>query len=570
VARAVPRAGTWVRRGPGPKAWCLLGSLVAATPALAGEIYRDGDTSLRWDNTLRYTAAFRLDSADPRLIADPNADDGDRNFDPGLVSNRFDWVSELGFARGNFGAEVSAQAWYDSVYNTSNDNDSPATANQVSVPYDRFTDAVRTLHGRNIELLNGFVYDRFTVGSMPATVRIGRHTLVWGESLFFADNGVAAGQAPEDGTRQAILPYARANEVYMPIAQVSGTLQPSATVALGFYYQFEWRRSRLPGAGSYFSVADFADVGGERAIVGPGQYFVRGPDVTPPSAQFGVSLHIDTDAADLGFYALRFNAKYPQLYIHPYYAGAAPAAAAPDAIERAQAYGGPSGTGTGGAFHIAVPPGIYTGTGTVGSYDLVFPDAIQLYGASASAYVGSSSIAAEVSGRRNMPLVSTPRVVGRTAIADTGPHALYAVGDTLHGQISDTSNFGPSRLWNDANLSVEVAANRVLDVTKNPAARDPSRDDFALAVRGVFQPEYYAIMPGVDLSIPVGFGYGIVGNSSVDGGQNERAGDIEFGARFVYRTVWEASITLTHYIGSPARQSFADRDYLAFSIRRTF
>ena len=100
-------------------------------------------------------------------------------------------------------------------------------------------------------------------------------------------------------------------------------------------------------------------------------------------------------------------------------------------IERQAAYGGPSGTGTGGAFHLNVPAGIYTGTGTVGTYDLVFPQAIELYGASASGYIGSASVAAEISGRRNMPLVSNPRVVGRTATADAGPNALFAVGDTL-------------------------------------------------------------------------------------------------------------------------------------------
>ena len=157
------------------------------------------------------------------------------------------------------------------------------------------------------------------------------------------------------------------------------------------------------------------------------------------------------------------------------------------ALERSAAYGGPSGTGTGGAFHLNVPAGIYVGTGTVGTYDLVFPDAIELYGASLSGYIGSTTVASEISGRRNMPLVSNPRVVGRTATADAGRNALFAVGDTLHGQVSATSTLGPARLWDDANLSVEFAANRVLDVTRNPNARDPSRNNFAMAVRGIFQ-----------------------------------------------------------------------------------
>jgi len=53
---------------------------------------------LRWDNTLKYSDAFRLKDQSRRLIADPNSDDGDRNFDKGIISNRLDLLSELDFA----------------------------------------------------------------------------------------------------------------------------------------------------------------------------------------------------------------------------------------------------------------------------------------------------------------------------------------------------------------------------------------------------------------------------------------------------------------------------------------
>ena len=348
---------------------------------------------------------------------------------------------------------------------------------------------------------------------------------------------------------------------------------PPPTWRSGFYYQFEWRRSRFPGVGSYFSVADFADTGGERIIISPTQYLVRSPDITPPSAQFGASVHLNTDAADFGFYALRFNAKYPQLYVH---AGGAPAGAmsaavlaAPD-IEHAEAYGVPSGTGTGGAYKINLSPAFYPGTGAVGTYTLVYPDAIQVFGASVSSYVGDSSVAAEISGRRHMPLVSRPRPVPNGTVADGGANALYAVGDTLHGQVSAITTFAPTSLWNGANLSMEIAGNSVLDVTRNPAARDATRNTFAAAFRAAFEPQYFAVLPGADISLPLAVGYGLVGNSAVDGSLNAKAGDVEFGVRMVYRAVWEGSLTLTHFIGSPARQPFADRDYLSFSIRRTF
>lgn len=551
--------------------WVLSGTLAWTGPVFATEIYSNGTTAIRWDNTLRYSGGLRLESADPRLLADPNADDGNRNFKPGFISNRFDLTSELGLKVGNFGAEVSGTAWYDTVFNQSTDNDSPATFNPRSVGSTAFVPAVRDLHGRNAELLNAFVYGAFDLGALPVALRAGRHTVVWGESLFFAENGVAAGQAPVDATRAASLPYARAADVYLPVWQLSGSVQPASNVSVGFYYQFEWRKSRFPGAGSFFSAADFADTGGERIIISPTQYLQRARDYPPPSAQFGATVHVNTDAVDWGFYASRFNAKYPELYIRSgAYTGPAVMSQPASTIEKASAYGVPSGTGTGGSYKINVPAGAYTGTGAVGAYYLVYPDAIQVYGVSASGYLGDSSVAGEISTRRNMPLVSRPRIVPTGMPIDGGPNALFAIGNTLHAQVSAITNFAPSKFWDGANFSGEVAANRVLEVTRNPAARDLTRNTFAMALRGVFEPQYFNVFPGADISIPVGFGYGLLGSSAIDGAQNAKAGDVEFGLRMLYRSVWEASLTLTHYLGSPARQPFADRDYLSFSIRRTF
>lgn len=553
-----------------PVAWAVLGLAAAGQPAFATEIYDSGTMAIRWDNTLRYSGGVRLESADPRLLADPNSDDGNRDFRPGFISNRFDLTSELGLRAGNIGAEISGTAWYDTVFAQATDHDSPATFNPRSVTNLAFVPAVRDLHGRDAELLNAFVYGAFDLGDLPVALRAGRHTLVWGESLFFAENGVAAGQAPVDATRAASLPYARASDVYLPVWQVSGSIQPTAKVSVGAYYQFEWRKSRFPGVGSFFSVADFADTGGERIIISPTQYLQRARDYNPPSAQFGASVHVNTDALDLGFYASRFSAKYPQLYIRSgAYIGPATAQAS-SAIERAAAYGVPSGTGTGGAYKINAPPGAYTGTGQVGAYYLVYPDAIQVYGVSASGYLGDSSVAGEISTRRNMPLVSRPRLVPAGTPINAGPNALFAIGDTLHAQVSAITNFAPSKFWDGANFSGEVAANRVLEVTRNPAARDHTRNTLAIALRGVFEPQYFNVFPGADVSIPMGFGYGLLGNSAIDGAQNAKAGDVEFGVRMLYRSVWEASLTVTHYLGSWTRQPFADRDYLSFSIRRTF
>ena len=92
------------RRGskPAPRRRAIrpfLLSLVAACCAPGAHAFEvetgDSALKLRWDNTLKYSAAARLKSADARLLGNPNNDDGDRNFGKGLISNRVDLLSEL-------------------------------------------------------------------------------------------------------------------------------------------------------------------------------------------------------------------------------------------------------------------------------------------------------------------------------------------------------------------------------------------------------------------------------------------------------------------------------------------
>ena len=95
---------------------------------------------------------------DTRLLANPNADDGDRAFASGAASNRTDVFSELDADYGSLGVRFSGAFWYDPVYFNRTANNSPATFNPFTVPNDKFTRSVRTLEGLNAELLDGFVY----------------------------------------------------------------------------------------------------------------------------------------------------------------------------------------------------------------------------------------------------------------------------------------------------------------------------------------------------------------------------------------------------------------------------
>ena len=121
-----------------PQAWAM--ELDAGNP----------DVKARWDNTVKYSTAWRLKDPSDTLVNSPpasiNLDDGDRNFGKGLISNRLDLLSEFDASYKSFGVRVSGAAWYDDVYNKSTDNNSPFTSNSFSVANDRFTEATRNLH----------------------------------------------------------------------------------------------------------------------------------------------------------------------------------------------------------------------------------------------------------------------------------------------------------------------------------------------------------------------------------------------------------------------------------------
>lgn len=519
----------------------------------------DPDLKVLWDTTVKYSAAWRLKNPSSALTSQPsvnftdtNTDDGDRNFRKGLISNRLDLLTELDVSYHGWGGRVSGAAWYDTVYNRSNDNDSAATNNNWSVANDQFTSATKRLHGRQAELLDAFVFGKFDIGDSKATFRAGRHTLLWGESLFFGANGIANGQGSIDVVKAVSVPNTQFKELMRPVNQVSGQLQLTPDVLVGAYYQLEWEKLRLPAAGSYFSGVDFFGDGGERLIVAPagGPFanpiaFFRAPDMkAKDSGQGGLQLRFRSNDVDYGLYAIRYHDKAPQIY------------------QRLN----------------AVPN---FATGEIGKYLWVYPENITSYGASATTTVGEVNFAGEVSVRRNTPL-SSGAALDLTGTGNNSNNPLYGVGNSVHAQVSWLASLGPSFISKEADFVGELALNKVTSITKNEAIVAPNGTRSASNIRIVYEPKYRQVMPGLDLSVPVGLGYGIKGNSMVVGAFNgEGVGDLSIGVSGAYLDVWRFGLNYTHYFGPQGKmfdaagntyfkQTLADRDFIALSVRRTF
>lgn len=517
------------------------------------------DIRTRWDNTLKYSSAWRTKSASSQLTdssTSVNGDDGDRNFGKGLISSRLDLLSEFDFSYQNFGARLSGAAWYDDVYNKQNDNNSPGTVNSVSVDYDHFTDNTRNLHGRQGELLDAFIYGKGDLGEMPVSGRIGQYAMQWGESLFYGMNGIAGGMAPIDVVKGVSVPNTQFKELIRPVNQMSGQLQVTPDVSIGAYYQFEWEANRLPGAGSYFSSFDSIGEGNERLFVGaplfPGAQplaFYHGADKqAKDSGQGGVQVKWRTENYDFGVYAIRFHDKNPQLLVRPDFANLNPL------------------------------------TGDAGEYSWVYAQGIKALGASFSTTVDAFNIAGEMSTRWDQPLASTnPRaLLPGEGISNEADDALYATGRTLHANLSWLATLSPNFLAQETSFLGEFAWNRTLSVTHNPDAVDHNADRDAWSFRTVYEPMYRQAFSGMDISVPFGVSFTHGASESLGAAfGTDRGGDINIGVKGNYLNTWNLGLTYTHYYG-PANtfldasnnytfeQSLKDRDFVAFSVSRTF
>jgi hypothetical protein len=536
----------------------LLGTTVGALALLSPQraeafnlyngTYGDQNLEINLETTVSYSTFYRVNDPSAILLDNVNGDEGDRDFRHGFVDNTFDVLPVFDLKYGSFGMHVSGEAFIDTPYLSKNQDNSPGTFNPISTSDNQsFTSATRDVNGRNAVLLDAFVYDGINFGAedqQTLTVKFGRQTLLWGQSLFFASNGISAGQAPLDIIKAQSLPNAQAQQIFLPVGQAVVTYQPNQNLTLQAYYQFEWEHDTFQGVGSYFSSSDVLDKGGQRILLGQAFGFppqaialYRAKDLSPPieNGQFGASVQGTIGEYDLGLYALRYDSKAPAVY-------------------------------TSGPF-----PG--QGPGNAGSYYLVYPRDIQIYGASFSTDLGDANVAGEISGRRNMNLVAAGFGASPVYPGSANAGGLYPKGSTVAAQVS-TIYVSPGVPFIPGGISyaAEAAINHVISVDANRAALATGRQATAAAVEFTITPNYYSVLPKLDISFPIGITYDVLGRSQVDSTMNHGTGNFSIGVSATYRTTWFATLTYKDFLGK-ADQTLnptADRGYIDLNLQHTF
>ena len=228
-----------------------LGGLLYGLPVQAIE-FGDGEVRGSLDTTISHGLTFRVERRDPELTTDINGNDGNLNYDRGVVSNTSKFTTDLDVGTGDFGVFVRATGFID----FENDN---GTRERTPL-----SDAAKDRVARNLELLDAYATGTFDVGDSIIDARIGRHVLNWGESTFIP-NGINAIN-PFDVSKLR-LPGSELREALLPVGLASISVAPTDTLSVEGFYQLDWEETEIDAVGSYFSSTDYVGPGAREAVI---------------------------------------------------------------------------------------------------------------------------------------------------------------------------------------------------------------------------------------------------------------------------------------------------------------
>jgi len=486
----------------------------------------DADLALRWDNSVRYNLGVRAQKTDPAILANASYDNSDSKFDRGdVVTDRFDLLSEadLVYKRRN-GARLSGALWVDFAY--LDDSERTGDASFVvpglgdlssAYPRNRYTPYTRRWNrGPSGEVLDAFVFAGFDIGDVPVDVKLGQHTIYWGESLFSFVHGVSYGQGPVDIRKSLANPGVEAKEIFKPLPQLSATARLTDTVSVAGQVFLGWKPSAFPDGGTYFGVLDAMSQGGGTYVLNPAQAAAVSaglggvPVAAAPFVPTFGSPHKVGDwglmtrwspewlAGTLGLYVRKYNDKLPQFVL-----------------------GGLQ------AEPLALGVGLPTSLGL--SYQ---HKRVTLVGASVSTVVAGVSVSGEVAHRSGTPLL-----MGGATLLGQEP-----TGDTWHALANAIAYIGKTPVFDSAALTAEVTWSALDKLGHHPenfnsttqacaalADRLGCATHSAWGLTARFVPTWFQVLPGADLSLPMLWSAGIKGTSPVLFGGYEGAGSWSVG-----------------------------------------
>jgi hypothetical protein len=254
-----------------------IGTLLLSTflPVMAvhGVDFRAGNVEGLFDLTAAYGLGVRTEAVNKDIVAianggtraSANNDDGDLNYDRGIISNAVRLDADLTLVWKQFGAYVRGYALYDYE---NEDVDRERTP---------LSDDALDILGKDAGLLEHYVSMNLTPGGTPMIFRLGDQVLNWGESSFIRDGIDVINPVDLATLGQPVTPL---RDRFIPLGMLWGAANITEYVSVEGYYQYEWKPAGVPPVGSYFSSNDlFGSDDVNVAMLGAGQYSDLGTDL---------------------------------------------------------------------------------------------------------------------------------------------------------------------------------------------------------------------------------------------------------------------------------------------------
>ena len=552
-----------------PSIAAMAAIFAVARPAAAFDTdFGGSDFKVRWDNTLRANLGVRTTSPDSLLSANPAFTAGENSFGRGGIStSRLDVLSELdGSWQDQFGVRGSFAGWYDLAYQNHSVKIDPALA-ALGVPSgygpngsglsDYALDRYRGPWG---EVLDAFGWARFDAGPVPVTVKAGRHSIYWGESLLLggAIHGVAYSQVPLDLIKGFANPGTEIKELYRPLGQISANAQLTPQLSLSGQYFLEWQSYLYPEAGTFVGPADFAFNGpyGQFAKLGGNPFFFK-------NGGSNDSRHHDWGGA------LRYTPGFIEGTFGAYYRRYA------DKLAAVLLVPNPGGQGP-------LSPTLNSPL----QYQQFYAEGVDLIGLSYARPIAGVSTAIEAAYRHNTPLAAQSLGLATPPSAAAAPllfpnglpkrigNSYQARGDTLHLVANALGTLAPSPLWSIASWNIEGTYSRLVTVRENQdmffgmgsgvcrsspqlsAAglaknkNDGCATENSAGVGASFTPTWYQVFDGVDLLMPLNGSLNFWGNSPVTLGGNAGSGTYSLGLGADIRTRLRLDVKYVGFYGN--------------------
>jgi len=564
-------------------------------PAQAYQLYDGEQWKAQLDSTVSYGMMWRVADRDDGIVGIANGgkkysvnyDDGNLNYDTGLVSSLLKITSELDVATENYGFFVRGKAFYDNE-NMEGDRERTELSSKAE-------DKV----GQGADLLDAYLWGTVDVGAVPVQVRVGEQVVSWGESTFI-QGGINAINPIDVAAIRG--PGAELKEALLPEGMVWASAGLTENLSVEGVYIYDWGETKLEPKGTYFSAVDFAGDGAFKLVLGSGLVpdfgdtpaelspfgVPRGADIEGDDDQFGLALRYyspELNDTEFGFFYLKYNNRLPNLSASVLNPSNAP-----------------------GSFGHPLADYLQTTR-----YHTEYVNDIELFGASFSTEVGGVALQGEYSFKQDAPLQIDDAELLFYALSPAGMGGLsqmtsyfgpwtpadnylegYILRDISQVQMTATKLMQPFWGTDGGVLLAEVGLNHVhsmpdqndlrlegpatvtpgsvagaaaLGVPQEPASR--FADATSWGYRILAKLDFNGAIGAINLSPRVAFSHDVDGNSPFGGPFQEDKKSFTAGLNGSYQS-WSADISYTNYFGAGDYNMLNDRDNVALNVKYSF